>query len=80
MYNFDKITDRHNTGSYKWDSAENNDVIPLWVADMDFQTAPCVIEALRKRVEHGGVLATLLLIMNIMRRCAVGLSSIMIML
>lgn len=53
MYNFDKITDRHNTGSYKWDSAENNDVIPLWVADMDFQTAPCVIEALRKRVEHG---------------------------
>ena len=53
MYNFDKITERHNTGSYKWDSAENNDVIPLWVADMDFQTAPCVIEALRKRVEHG---------------------------
>ncbi len=53
MYNFDKRTDRHNTCSYKWDSAENNDVIPLWVADMDFQTAPCVIEALRKRVEHG---------------------------
>ena len=52
-YDFDKITDRRNTGSYKWDSAENADVIPLWVADMDFQTAPCIIDALRKRVEHG---------------------------
>lgn len=50
-FNFDKITPRRGTGSVKWDEREN--VLPLWVADMDFQTAPCVIEALRKRVEHG---------------------------
>lgn len=50
-FNFDKIVLRRGTGSYKWDS--RHDVIPLWVADMDFQTAPCIIEALRRRVEHG---------------------------
>lgn len=48
---FDKIINRRGTGSYKWDSRHN--VLPLWVADMDFQTAPCVIEALRRRVDHG---------------------------
>lgn len=52
-YDFDKITPRRGTNSYKWDSADDNDVLPMWVADMDFQTAPCIIEALRKRVEHG---------------------------
>ncbi|MCM1355352.1 MAG: pyridoxal phosphate-dependent aminotransferase [Staphylococcus sp.] len=50
-FNFDKIVLRRGTGSYKWDS--RHDVIPLWVADMDFQTAPCIIEALRRRVDHG---------------------------
>ena len=43
--------DRAGTGSYKWD--EYPGTIPLWVADMDFATAPCVIDALRRRVEHG---------------------------
>lgn len=52
-YNFDEPIDRHNTNSYKWDSLNMERVIPLWVADMDFKTAPCIIEALRKRVEHG---------------------------
>lgn len=52
-YNFDEPIDRHNTNSYKWDSLDMERVIPLWVADMDFKTAPCIIEALRKRVEHG---------------------------
>ncbi len=52
-YDFDKITSRRGTNSYKWDSAEDKDVLPMWVADMDFQTAPCIIEALRKRVDHG---------------------------
>ncbi|MCM1021975.1 MAG: pyridoxal phosphate-dependent aminotransferase [Muribaculum sp.] len=52
-YNFDKIVDRRGSGSYKWDSTKDSEMIPLWVADMDFQTAPCVVEALRKRVEHG---------------------------
>ena len=51
--NFDKITPRRGTNSYKWDSATDNDVLPMWVADMDFQTAPCIIDALKKRVEHG---------------------------
>ncbi len=51
MSNFDKIINRRGTGSYKWDS--RHDVLPLWVADMDFQTAPCIIEALENRVRHG---------------------------
>lgn len=50
---FDEIIDRRNTNSYKWDSAEHDGVLPMWVADMDFRTAPAIIEALRRRVEHG---------------------------
>ena len=52
-YVFDKITPRRATNSYKWDTAHDDDVLPMWVADMDFRTAPAVVEALRKRVEHG---------------------------
>ncbi|MBP8038609.1 MAG: pyridoxal phosphate-dependent aminotransferase, partial [Prevotella sp.] len=52
-YNFDKQIERRGTNSYKWDLPKEDDVIPMWVADMDFQTAPCIIEALKKRVEHG---------------------------
>lgn len=52
-YNFDELTDRRHTGSYKWDSAVGEDVLPMWVADMDFQTVPVIIEALQKRVAHG---------------------------
>ncbi|MCH5239879.1 MAG: pyridoxal phosphate-dependent aminotransferase [Muribaculaceae bacterium] len=52
-YDFDAPVNRHNTNSYKWDSLDMENVIPLWVADMDFKTAPCIIEALKKRVEHG---------------------------
>ena len=52
-YNFDEIISRRGTNSYKWDSARDADVLPMWVADMDFRTAPPVVEALRKRVEHG---------------------------
>lgn len=51
MSEFDKIINRRGTGSYKWDSRK--DVTPLWVADMDFQTAPCIIDALEERVKHG---------------------------
>lgn len=50
-YNFDKPTNRRGTGSLKWDVPENE--LPMWVADMDFETVPEVIEALKKRVEHG---------------------------
>lgn len=52
-FDFDTPVDRHATGSYKWDSSSDREVIPLWVADMDFRTAPAIIEALRKRVDHG---------------------------
>ncbi len=46
------ITRRH-TNCVKWDEAEEEDIIPLWVADMDFPAAPCIINALRERMEHG---------------------------
>lgn len=52
-YNFDEIIPRRGTNSYKWDSANDADILPMWVADMDFRTAPAVTEALKKRVEHG---------------------------
>lgn len=52
-FNFDEIVDRHNTNSYKWDSANDKEVLPMWVADMDFRTAPCIIDALQRRVQHG---------------------------
>ena len=52
-YNFDEIVERRGTNSYKWDLPKKEDIIPMWVADMDFKTAPCIIEALKKRVEHG---------------------------
>ena len=52
-YNFDEIVPRRGSHSYKWDSAEDADVLPMWIADMDFRTAPPVIEALAKRVQHG---------------------------
>lgn len=48
-----KSPDRRGSGSYKWDDTEDQEIIPLWVADMDFQTAPCIIDALRRRVDHG---------------------------
>lgn len=51
-YDFDTITPRRGTLSYKWDSAPEG-VLPLWVADMDFKTAPAIIDALRKRVDNG---------------------------
>lgn len=53
MYNFDKITNRRGTNSYKWDSEEVADALPMWVADMDFEVAPCITEALHSRVDHG---------------------------
>ena len=68
-YNFDERIERRGTHCVKWDEAPDasaaptastvlggfaaETVIPLWVADMDFPTAPCIIQALRERVEHG---------------------------
>jgi len=53
MYNFDQIIDRKHTNCVKWDECPNEDVLPLWVADMDFPTAPCVQEAIVRRAAHG---------------------------
>ncbi len=55
-YNFDKITDRHCSGAIKYDALKerygNAELIPLWVADMDFETPDFVVDALKKRLEH----------------------------
>jgi cystathionine beta-lyase len=55
--NFDAITDRHGTWALKWERQDQNpekdEVIPLWVADMDFPVPPAVTEALQKRAAHG---------------------------
>ncbi len=50
-YDFDKVIDRRNTNSLKWDVKENE--LPMWVADMDFETAPEIREAIRKRARFG---------------------------
>lgn len=56
MYNFDEIIDRKHTGCIKWDTMKENgieeDVIPLWVADMDFKVLPEISDALIKRAMH----------------------------
>ena len=53
MYDFDRVIDRAHTGSLKWDKYRNQDVLPLWVADMDFVSAPEIIAALQARLDHG---------------------------
>ena len=50
-YDFDKVINRRNTGAIKWDVPETD--LPMWVADMDFETAPAIKDALKERVEHG---------------------------
>ena len=51
-YNFDELFDRKNTDSIRWNKYDQS-VIPLWVADMDFKSPPCVVDALKKRIDHG---------------------------
>ena len=52
-YDFDELVERRGTGCVKWDESPLDDVIPLWVADMDFKAAPAIQEAIKKRAEHG---------------------------
>ncbi|MDR2423353.1 MAG: PatB family C-S lyase [Prevotellaceae bacterium] len=56
LYDFDEVIERRNTNSEKWDNCVprfgSNDLIPLWVADMDFKTPDFIIDAIRKRLEH----------------------------
>ena len=51
-YDFDETVDRKNSYSLKWDKYKNTDIIPMWVADMDFKCPPAIIEALHKHVDH----------------------------
>lgn len=51
-YNFDNPPDRRNSDSHKWNAFEE-DVLPLWISDMDFASPPVVIAALHERSEHG---------------------------
>ncbi len=51
MYDFDEEVNRRNTNAVKWNGSENE--LPMWIADMDFETAPEIIEALHRRVDHG---------------------------
>lgn len=51
-FNFDEVINRIGSCSFKWDKAPDG-VLPMWVADMDFRTAPAIIKALQKRLEHG---------------------------
>ena len=50
---FDLPVNRKSTASYKWDSSSHTDLVPMWVADMDFRTAPAVTAALIQRAQHG---------------------------
>ena len=56
-YNFDEVIDRRNSDSTKWGNLEelygNKDILPMWIADMDFRSAEEIIQAMRDRVEHG---------------------------
>lgn len=56
VYNFDKIIDRKGTGAVKFDAIEKvfgkDDLLPLWVADMDFETPDFIVEAMKERLEH----------------------------
>lgn len=57
MYNFDEVIERHGTGSMKYDSnmifGKSDDLMPLWVADMDFRAPDPVRKALAAKADHG---------------------------
>jgi cystathionine beta-lyase len=53
VFDFDTVIDRSGTGSEKWEKYAGRDILPMWVADMDFRSPPVVVEALRRRTEHG---------------------------
>ena len=52
-FDFDLAVDRRRTASIKWDKYQGRDIIPLWVADMDFRSPPAILEALHARIDHG---------------------------
>jgi len=52
-FDFETVIERHGTGSLKWDRYRGRDILPMWVADMDFRAPEPILEALHRRVEHG---------------------------
>ncbi|MFZ0597238.1 MAG: MalY/PatB family protein [Flavobacterium sp.] len=52
-YNFDEVIARKDSDSIKWDEVPFGEVLPMWIADMDFKSAPAILNALQKRVDHG---------------------------
>ena len=52
-FDFDAPTNRLHTDSIRWDNFNSKEVLPLWVADMDFKSPPCVINALSERIQEG---------------------------
>lgn len=52
-FDFDRVIDRRQSDSIKWSKYAGRDIIPLWVADMDFSAPPAVLDTLHRRVEHG---------------------------
>ena len=52
-FDFDTVVDRRDSASLKWDHYSGRDIIPFWVADMDFRSPPVVIKALHERISHG---------------------------
>lgn len=56
LYDFDSVVDRHHTDATKFEEMDakfgRHDLLPFWIADMDFEACPCIIEALRRRLDH----------------------------
>jgi cystathionine beta-lyase len=52
-YNFDEVLSRSDSDSIKWDEVPFGEVLPMWIADMDFKSAPAILDALQKKVDHG---------------------------
>ncbi|WP_373895242.1 hypothetical protein [Virgibacillus sp. CBA3643] len=57
IYDFNQVINRYNTNSVKWDKTEklfgDKDILPMWIADMDFACPKPVINAIKERTEHG---------------------------
>ncbi len=52
-FNFDQRIDRRHSDSLKWNKYADQDILPLWVADTDFRSPDCIIEAIKTRAAHG---------------------------
>ena len=52
-FDFDRLIDRRNGDSLKWNRYADRDILPLWVADMDFSAPPVVLDTLHRRIDHG---------------------------